>query len=58
MCGILSLRVSKLPGLVGRAEEEERAVPTGTHALLVAAPGTSVPGFHIPPLRGLIGFDR
>jgi hypothetical protein len=57
MCGILSLMVSKIPGL-GRADDEERAVPTGTRVLLLAAPGTSVPGFHIPPLRGLIEFDR
>jgi hypothetical protein len=48
MCGIPSL-----PGLVGRADEEERAVPTGTHDLSLAAPGTPVPGFHIPPLCGL-----
>jgi hypothetical protein len=32
--------------------ERGRAVPCGTRSNVLPLPGTAVPGFHIPPLRG------
>ena len=34
-------------------EAPERAVPDGTPGCSASEPGTAVPGFHMPPLRGL-----
>ncbi len=44
MCGILSLRASKLPGLLGRAEEEERAVPYRDSRLVACSTRDFRPG--------------
>ena len=39
---------------VGTGFDEKRAVPTGLMQLLAILPGTTVPGFHMPPLRGWV----